>query len=183
MTENDSGSDSTIDPSTVDLDPDTEGRQTTRTVDGEGTYTVDEEGNITFTPVAGFVGTTTPISYTVEDNEGTVSNEANITVTVNNVNEPPVAVDDSIVTPPDTAVTFNITNNDSDSDGTIDPSTVDLDPADGRQTTRTVDGEGTYTVDNEGNITFTPETGFVGTTTPITYTVEDNEEATSNQAN
>ncbi|WP_210407665.1 Ig-like domain-containing protein, partial [Hydrocoleum sp. CS-953] len=99
--------------------------------------------------------------------------------------EPPVAVDDSIVTPPDTAVTFNITNNDSDSDGTIDPSTVDLDPStpEETETTRTVEGEGTYTVDESGNVTFTPETGFVGTTTPITYTVEDNEGATSNQAN
>ncbi|MGD1701926.1 DUF4347 domain-containing protein, partial [Dapis sp. BLCC M229] len=180
ITNNDSDSDGTLDLTTVDLDPSTTERDTTRTVAGEGTYTVDDSGNVTFTPEANFVGTTTPIIYTVADNEGATSNEANISVRIND----PAANDDTAETNEDTPVTFNITENDSGSDSTIDPSTVDLDPSTtDRETTRTVTGEGTYTVDDSGNVTFTPVAGFVGTTTPITYTVADNEGATSNSAN
>ncbi|NES64252.1 MAG: tandem-95 repeat protein, partial [Okeania sp. SIO2D1] len=184
ITDNDTDSDGTIEPSTVDLDPETEGQQTTQIVAGEGSYTVDESGNVTFTPEAGFAGTATAITYTVEDNDGGVSNQANINVTVTDENIPPTAVEDSAVTNPNTAVTFNITDNDTDSDGTIEPSTVDLDPeTEGQQTTQIVAGEGSYTVDESGNVTFTPEAGFAGTATAITYTVEDNDGGVSNQAN
>ncbi|NEQ41240.1 MAG: DUF4347 domain-containing protein, partial [Okeania sp. SIO3I5] len=182
ITGNDSDTDGTLDLTTVDLDPSTAGRQTSNTVPGQGTYTVDNAGNVTFTPEATFVGTTTPITYTVADNDGGVSNEANITVTVNNV--PPTATDDTSVTNKATPVTFSITGNDSDTDGTLDLTTVDLDPSTaGRQTSNTVPGQGTYTVDNAGNVTFTPEATFVGTTTPITYTVADNDGGVSNEAN
>ncbi|MEB3343705.1 DUF4347 domain-containing protein, partial [Okeania sp.] len=106
ITGNDSDpDDGTVNVATVDLDPSTDGRQTTRTVEGEGTYSVDDSGNVTFTPEADFVGTTTGISYTVADQNGGVSNEATITVTVNNQN--PTAVDDSTSTNTGTPVTFN----------------------------------------------------------------------------
>ncbi|TVU53511.1 MAG: DUF4347 domain-containing protein, partial [Arthrospira sp. PLM2.Bin9] len=105
ITANDTDSDGTLDLSTVDLDPNTPGRQTTFTVDGEGTYTVDDAGNVTFTPVDGFTGVATPISYTVADNNGAVSNPATITVTVN---DPPVANDDTALTNLGEAITFNI---------------------------------------------------------------------------
>ncbi|MHA7815980.1 MAG: retention module-containing protein, partial [Pseudohaliea sp.] len=39
-------------------------------------------------------------------------------------NDPPVAIDDAASTAEDTAVTFSITGNDSDPDGSIDPATV-----------------------------------------------------------
>ncbi|MEB3282019.1 MAG: DUF4347 domain-containing protein, partial [Lyngbya sp.] len=69
-----------IDPTTVDLDPDTPGQQTTREVPGVGTYTVDNTGVVTFVPVPGFSGTST-INYTVTDNNGTPSAPAAINVT------------------------------------------------------------------------------------------------------
>ncbi|NES64251.1 MAG: hypothetical protein F6K24_02755, partial [Okeania sp. SIO2D1] len=75
----------------------------TQTVAGEGSYTVDAQGNVTFTPEAGFAGTATAITYTVEDNDGGVSNQANINVTVTDENIPPTAVEDSAVTNPNTA--------------------------------------------------------------------------------
>ena len=46
-----------------------------------------------------------------------------------------------------------------------------------------VNGEGNWTVDNiTGNITFTPNEGYEGNPTPITYTVDDNAGNTSNEA-
>jgi mannan endo-1,4-beta-mannosidase len=67
-------------PSTVDLDPATAGRQTTRTVPG-GTYTLAADGKLSFAPAEGFAGKAT-ISYTVSDIRGKVSNPAPVTVTV-----------------------------------------------------------------------------------------------------
>ena len=99
------------------------------------------------------------------------------------VNESPTAVDDSTATQFDTAVTFSLTDNDLDSDGTIDANTVDLDPVTaGQQTSLAVVGEGEFIADNLGNVTFTPETGFTGDSI-INYTVSDNAGDISNSAN
>jgi len=42
----------------------------TITVPGEGVYTLDNAGNVTFTPAPGYSGTTTAVKYTVNDNQG-----------------------------------------------------------------------------------------------------------------
>jgi CshA-type fibril repeat protein/VCBS repeat-containing protein len=88
-------------------------------------------------------------------------------------NEAPVAVDDNATTTQDQPVSFNITDNDTDADGTVDITTVDLDPATaGQQTAATIAGEGEYVYNNDGTVTFTPERIFLGTST-MTYTVAD----------
>jgi CshA-type fibril repeat protein len=46
----------------------------------EGVWRIDESNNITFTPVAPFVGTPTSVSYVVQDVNGAVSNPANISI-------------------------------------------------------------------------------------------------------
>jgi LPXTG-site transpeptidase (sortase) family protein len=113
------------------------------------------------------------------DNNDTAT--ANITITV--VNAPPVANDDSASTQLNTPVTFSATDNDTDSDGTVDPSTVDLDPSTAGQQTTYTDGDGNvWSVDASGNVTFAPTATFNGIAT-IPYTVQDNEGAASNQAN
>jgi CshA-type fibril repeat protein len=175
---NDSDVDGALVPSTVDLDPSTAGVQTTFTVAGQGTYTVNAAGVVTFTPVLNYNGTTTPITYSVCDN-GTplpaLCATATITVTVTPVNDPPVAVNDVATTNEDTPVTINILSNDSDVDGALVPSTVDLDPSTpGVQTTFTTPGQGTFTVNAAGVVTFTPVLNYNGTTTPISYSVCDN---------
>ena len=178
VTGNDSDSDGVIDTATVDLDPSTGGQQSTFVVAGEGTFSDDGSGNVTFTPAPGFTGSSS-ISYTVNDNDGGVSNAATITVTVN---APPVAVNDSALTQLNTPVTLSVTGNDSDSDGAIDTATVDLDPSTGgQQSTFVVAGEGTFSDDGSGNVTFTPAPGFTGSSS-ISYTVNDNDGATSNAA-
>ena len=87
---NDYDLDGTIDVGTVDLNPAIPGIQTTFAVAGEGTYSVNGTGVVTFTPADDFHGISTPVSYTVNDNSGTISNIATITVIVTRVNHPPV---------------------------------------------------------------------------------------------
>ena len=95
----------------------------------------------------------------------------------------PVANADIASTPENTPATFNITGNDTDEDGSIATNTVDLNPAaDGIQTSFTVSGEGSYTSNGSGSVTFTPAFNFVGISTPVNYTVQDNNGATSNIA-
>lgn len=48
---------------------------------GQGTFSADENGQVTFTPEVDFTGTTS-IVYIVADNDGAFSNEATITVNV-----------------------------------------------------------------------------------------------------
>ncbi|HEY6913249.1 MAG TPA: Ig-like domain-containing protein, partial [Paludibacter sp.] len=93
----------------------------------------------------------------------------------------PVANPDTLTTNEDTPVTFNVTTNDTDIDGNINVSTVDLDPAtSGIQTSFTVSGEGTYQTIGSGNIIFTPVANYNGTATPVNYTVSDSLGAVSN---
>jgi CshA-type fibril repeat protein len=185
---NDFDSDGTIAANTVDIDINTPGRQTTFTVNGEGTYNVDNIGDVTFTPVENFNGEATPVGYFVYDNQGLSSDvtvPGLINVTVVSVNDAPVAVNDAYSIPSNTNFEFYITTNDTDIDGTIDLSSIDLNPSYiGVQKTFSVASEGTYTVDNNGLVTFSPSQGYIGpvTTTAINYTVKDNQGAESNSA-
>jgi len=74
----------TIDATSVDLDPNQiYGNSKNITVAGEGTYTVNASGIVTFTPAVGFTGpTTTAVPYTINDNFGATSNQATITFTI-----------------------------------------------------------------------------------------------------
>ncbi len=77
---NDYDLDGTINVASVDLDPASSGIQNTLTTT-DGGWAVNAAGDVTFTPNAGFTGTTTSISYTINDNDGNTSNQAALTVT------------------------------------------------------------------------------------------------------
>jgi CshA-type fibril repeat protein len=130
-------------------------------VSGQGTWSVNATtGAITFTPLAGYTGDPTPITYTVKDNDGNTSNAA--TVTIDYTQIAPVAVNDQKLANPAGAVTLNgtlgIPYNDTDANGDLDVTTVDLNPSSsGKQTTLAVSGEGTWSVNASGDVTFTPE--------------------------
>ena len=181
---NDNDADGTLDPTSVRLVDPSGNPVTALTVPGEGVWAVDPvTGAITFTPSSGFTGDPTPITYTVDDNDGNTSNPA--TVTIDYGEQPPVATDDSSTGNPNgQAVTIDPLAADNDPDGNLDPSTVKLiDPAGNTVTTLTVAGEGIWVVDpTSGAITFTPEAGFTLDPTPITYTIDDNDDNTSNPA-
>jgi len=74
--------DNPLDPASVlIIDPSNGIGDTALVVPGEGTWTVDTTtGDITFTPEVGFAKDPTPIEYTMEDSEGTVSNRATVTI-------------------------------------------------------------------------------------------------------
>jgi CshA-type fibril repeat protein len=180
VTANDTDSDGTVDVATVDLDPVTAGQQTTFAVAGQGTFTADGSGNVTFTPTPGFVGTST-IPYTVNDNEGRISAPANISVTVVSG---PAANNDAATTAVNTPVTLNIIANDiAGGSATLVPGTLDLNPGTaGQQTTFAVAGQGTFASDGSGNVTFTPDAGFISGSSTAAYTINDNPGTTSNIA-
>ena len=191
---NDTNGDSVV-PGTIDLDPSSSGSQeTTLTVVGEGVWSVDGSGILTFTPEVGFTTDPTPISYTVEDAQGNVSNAATITVTYTEV--PPVATADSIssqVTGSD-AVLSDISGNDTLSDGSVVDTTpltgnavISIDPnntdGDGDPLTLDVSGEGVWTYDPAtDDLTFSPEAGFTNDPTPIVYTLTETQTGLSSTA-
>ncbi|WP_061008599.1 tandem-95 repeat protein [Vibrio sp. CUB2] len=118
------------------------------------------DGELVFTPAEDFNGEAT-ITYVVTDGE--LTDEATVSVTVNPVNDAPVANDDSTTTDEDTPVTIDVLPNDSDVDGdtlTIVNASV---PAE----------QGTVEIVN-GKLVFTPAEDFNGEAT-ITYVVSDGE--------
>ena len=79
-------------PGATDTDGDGDNDQLV--VPGEGTWSVDNTtGDITFTPEAGFTSDPTPITYTVSDAAGNVSNAA--TETIDYAQNPSISVEKS----------------------------------------------------------------------------------------
>jgi hypothetical protein len=71
----------TLDLSTIDVNPQLFGRQATFEIPGSGVFTVNQSGQVTFTPEIDFVGDVSTL-YTIQDNFGTPSNLAVVTVSV-----------------------------------------------------------------------------------------------------
>ncbi|MEP0945108.1 MAG: tandem-95 repeat protein [Rhizobiaceae bacterium] len=180
---NDTDLDGTLVPSTVQI-VGTASPGNPLVVAGEGTWSVNTiSGEISFTPIADYTGSVTPIAYTVQDNSGATSGSASVSVTITAVNDAPAAANDSDTVAEDGAVVIDVLANDSDVDGTLDPSTVQIGGTSNPGDSLVVAGEGTWSVNTTtGEITFTPEADFDGAVTNITYTVDDNNGATSNSA-
>lgn len=158
---NDTAPSSTINPATV----------TIVTQPLNGTAVANATGIVTYTSVAGFVGTTS-FTYTVKDNLGATSNAATVTVTVNAANIAPTANPDTATTTAGTAATINVIANDTDPDGTINPASVFV---------ITQPLNGTAVAQLNGTVIYTPAAGFTGSNS-FTYTVKDNLGAVSNTA-
>ena len=132
-----------------------------------GTTSVDPvTGAVTYTPSLDYVGTDVFV-YEVSD-DGTplpgLSATATVSITVNAVNDPPVAEDDVAYTLTDEPVTIDVLGNDDDVDGNLIPDSVTV-----------VDGpsEGLISVDPDtGIITYKPNPDYTGTDTFI-YEVSD----------
>ncbi|MGB7428249.1 MAG: Ig-like domain-containing protein, partial [Microcoleaceae cyanobacterium] len=144
--------------------------------DTPGDFSDDQ---VVYTPSPNFTGTDS-FTYTVKDNDKVVSEQpATVTVTVEEVNDEPVATDDNETTPEDTAVTINVRGNDTDVEDTIPTGMIEIvsPPENG---TVTIDDKGTPdTSDDE--VVYTPNPDFDETDT-FTYTVEDKDGVKSNPA-
>ena len=150
-----------------------------------GSIVINADGTYVYTPNPNFNGVDV-ITVEVCDSGTPLPKmcvNQTLTITVTPVNDPPVANNDSDTTLSDTNVIITVAGNDTDIDGTINPATIDLNPSlAGQQTTMTVTGEGTYSVNANGTVTFDPLPSFSGTTTPVNYTIQDDQGGVSNVA-
>ncbi|MCF6207023.1 MAG: hypothetical protein L3J47_09065, partial [Sulfurovum sp.] len=95
----------------------------------------------------------------------------------------PTAIDDSATATIGQPVTVNVLSNDTDPQNDIDPASVQITGTSNPGDSLTVAGEGVWSVNTTtGAITFTPEAGFTGDPTPISYTVKDATGLESNPA-
>jgi Ca2+-binding RTX toxin-like protein len=137
-----------------------------------GTLVNNGDGTVTYTGDANFNGADS-FTYTVLDTEGAVSNVATVNITVDSVNDAPVAINDEITVDEDTSITFNIVANDTDADdGSVVASSVAISSG---------VANGTLVNNGDGTVTYTGDTNFNGTDS-FTYTVTDSDIVTSNIA-
>jgi hypothetical protein len=126
-----------------------------------GTVQCTDVGMCTYTPPAGFSGSDSFV-YTASDGSGG-TDSATVTVVVNRVNGPPVAVDDSVTALKNTPVDVNVLDNDSDPDGdTLVVSDYQPSSAQG----------GTVHCTGGGICTYSPPVNFIGRD-DFDYTISD----------
>lgn len=156
---------------------------TTLTVPEQGTWTIDlESRTVTLTPQEGFEGTADPVGITARG----VYADNPVQATLTAIYSPVIATmrDDEARTAPGGPVSVDVLGNDTAGSGSqpLEPSTVQIsaleatnlaDLRDGRGTRLVIPGEGEFTVSGNGAVTFTPEEGFTGRTSTITYHVVD----------
>ena len=144
------------------VDPKTGDPVDSVTVEGEGTYTIDKDGKVTFTPEPEFLGTATGVTVQRVDKNGTEVT-AKYTPTVTPVTATVDKTSEGAKNTPQ--------SNTPEFTGDVD---LDVPPTfDDGTTTRTVEGEGTYTIDKDGKVTFTPEEDYVGTGEGVTVVRKD----------
>ena len=128
-----------------------------------GTLTLNADGSFTYAPVLNFNGTD---SFTYKANDGALdSNTVTVTLTVNPVNDAPVAIVDSFSTDEDTTLSVaaadGVLKNDSDVDSTTLKAILAVGPS-----------HGTLTLNDDGSFTYAPVLNFNGTDS-FTYKAQD----------
>jgi len=120
-----------------------------------GTFTVSSDGTASFNASSDFAGLNvgetaqTEITYTVTDGQGGFDT-ATVQVTVEGLNDAPIATDDSATTGESTAITIDVLSNDSDVDGqSLSISSID-----------TTGLLGTVVDNGDGTITYDPNAQF-----------------------
>lgn len=154
----------TIDKSTVEfVDPDGQPAGKELKIDGQGTWTVDNNGTFTFTPVDGFYGTPTPVTYTAKNTNGVQSTDTGTvagdyrsprtspSVTTGEINQTQTSKTGAEMFPSfpsNWTITYSLPGA---TDNTVETA------------------EGTFTIDPAtGVVKFTPAKDFSGTPDPVT---------------
>ncbi|MEQ8960121.1 MAG: Ig-like domain-containing protein, partial [Coleofasciculus sp. C2-GNP5-27] len=129
--------------------------------------TIADVNTLSFTPNANFYGTT---SFGWNASDGTTFGAGEIVkITINPVNDAPVAQTDTITAPADTAIVLNVLANDSDADN----NSLILESLETQNTL------GTVTQNADGTITYTPHPDFQSlavaetVTDTFDYTISD----------
>ena len=132
-------------------------------VANQGTYTINSDGSITFTPDKKFTGKATPVTVKRVDANGTeitatyTPEVTKVTPTGTNAESTGIQGQPQkgtpTFTPGDSAVPIDMDSPMTFEDG---------------QSKKTVQGVGEYTINSDGSVTFTPEKQYIGTPTPVT---------------
>ncbi|WP_281787110.1 SdrD B-like domain-containing protein [Aurantimicrobium sp. INA4] len=150
---------------------------TTLTVPGEGTYTANANGTVTFDPLPTFSGTATPVKYVVSDS---ASNVVSSTITAS-VSAPAPSSASADSTSGLKGATQTVTPQSNDTPGagitfvnsSVKLCAVGILPPNCSATSLT-NAAGTYSVNaTTGVITFTPDASFSGVAPALTYQVSD----------
>ncbi len=154
--------DSAITIDVLDNDSDIDGDDLTVSITtnvAHGSLVLNADNTITYTPNVDYNGADS-FTYTVSDGNGGAS-VATVNLTVDPVNDTPVAVVDMITTDEDTPIIVNVLANDSDVDGDI-------------LTITSVVGalNGSVVINSDNTLTYTPNTDYNSSET-LTYTVDD----------
>ncbi len=142
-----------------DTDPDGDVLDVTSTTGvTHGIAVVNADNSITFTPAQDYSGT---VSFSYAYTDGTATGYADVTVTINPVNDAPAAVDDVTEVAEDSSGTVWVLTNDSDADGdTLDVTAV------------TQGANGAAVLNADDTVTYTPNANFHRSDS-FTYTVID----------
>ena len=124
-----------------------------------GMLTVNPDGTFDYVPDPDFFGTDS-FTYQLEDPSGAVSAIATVTITVDPVNDAPVAVDDNFTTNEDTTLSGTVFTNDSDVDSGF------------TLVNATDTANGMLTINADGTFDYVPDPDFFGTDS-FTYQLED----------
>ena len=114
-----------------------------------GSVVINSGTDVTYTPQANYYGTDT-FTYTVDDGHGG-QDSALVTVTINSMNDAPIAVDDTAAATSAATTTIDVIANDSDVDGDTLSVTAVTQPA-----------NGTVVVNQDNSLSYTPDADFVG---------------------
>jgi subtilisin family serine protease len=124
-----------------------------------GSPSINGDGTVHFVPASNFAGDAY-FEYTVSDGAGG-SDVGRVFVSVEPVNDPPVAVDDGAATGAGVAVTIGVLENDTDVEGSALSVAGVSDPP-----------NGSVVSNPDGTVTYTPDPGFAGTDA-FAYTASD----------
>ncbi len=152
-------------PGVLSNDTDVDGNSLTAALmsgASHGTLTLNANGSFVYTPTVNYNGSD---SFTYRANDGAAnSNVATVNLTVNSVNDAPVAVNDSYSTNEDVAVTIaapGVLSNDTDVEGNPLTAVVNSGPT-----------HGTLTLNVNGSFVYTPTANYTGSDS-FTYRAND----------
>ncbi|MEJ1356544.1 MAG: cadherin-like domain-containing protein, partial [Candidatus Sedimenticola sp. (ex Thyasira tokunagai)] len=158
---NDNDADSALDLSSIEI--------TNAAIHGR--VEVNGDGTVSYTHDGG-ESTSDSFTYTINDREGEVSNVATVNLTVNPVNDLPIAANDNATVNKGDTVAIDLAANDSDSDSALDLSSIQITSA---------ATHGRVEVNGDGTVSYTHD-GGENTSDRFSYTISDTEGAVSSIA-
>ncbi len=160
LADNGNGADSDTDGDALGVTP-----ATFASVEG-GTVVLSANGNFIYSPASGFIGNDS-FDYTLVDGNGG-NDSGTVFITVNEVNNPPVAVNDEFSGDEDTEINGNVlADNGNGADSDPDGDTLNVQAA-----VLTTSAGAEVILNTNGSFTYTPADDFHGTDS-FTYTLED----------